>query len=121
MGHAVINSHSSIPMALYFAVCEFLCPEIVFESLPRRPPDGILTKFIVSAFIGFIFGTMTLRASLRSALTLFGNLLWLQFMPQFGIRTDQLSHPQLTTTQPILMSAIIYGMMVSGALLHRWC
>ena len=43
MEDAVIDSHSSMPMTLYFAVCEFSCPEIVFAYLPRRPPDGILT------------------------------------------------------------------------------
>jgi hypothetical protein len=48
MENAVIDSRSSMPMTLYFAICNFLCPEIVFASLPQRPPDGILTKFIVS-------------------------------------------------------------------------
>jgi hypothetical protein len=65
MENAVIDSRSSMPMTLYFAICNFSCPEIVFASLPRRPPDGILTTFIVSTFIGFIFGIMTLRACIK--------------------------------------------------------
>ncbi len=40
-------------MTLYFAICEYSCPEIVFSLLPKWPPDGLITAFIISMLIGF--------------------------------------------------------------------
>ena len=63
--NAVLESEFSMPMTLYFAICEYSCPEIIFSSLPRRPPDGIFTSFIISSFIGFIFAAMTIRTCFK--------------------------------------------------------
>jgi hypothetical protein len=52
-------------MTLYFAICKYSCPEIVFGFLPRRPPDRMFTSFIISSFIGFIFAAMTIRTCFR--------------------------------------------------------
>jgi hypothetical protein len=60
MEDAVLTSEYSMPMTLYFAICEYSCPKIVFGSLPQRPPDGIFTAFIILSFIGFIFAAMTI-------------------------------------------------------------
>jgi hypothetical protein len=38
----------------------------------------------------------------------------------YSLRKSFVSHPHLTTTQPISMSAIFLGTMVSVASLHRW-
>ncbi len=65
MEDIILDSDSSMPMTLYFAICKYLCPEIVFSSLPRQPPDGIFTAFIISVFIGFIFGAMTIRTCFK--------------------------------------------------------
>ncbi len=34
MEHEVIDSDTSMPMTLHFAICKFSCPEIVFLKLP---------------------------------------------------------------------------------------
>jgi hypothetical protein len=65
MNDVVLDSDSSMPMTLYFAICEYSCPEIVFASLPRRPPDGMLTAFIISSFIGIIFTVMPVRSCFK--------------------------------------------------------
>ncbi len=65
MENAVLASKFSMPMTLYFAICEYSCPEIVFGFLPRRPPKGMFTSFIILSFIGFIFAAMTIRTCFR--------------------------------------------------------
>ena len=35
MEDIILDSDSSMPMTLYFTICKYLCPEIVFSSLPR--------------------------------------------------------------------------------------
>jgi hypothetical protein len=65
MEDIVLDSNSSMPMTLYFAICEYLCPDIVFSSLPRQPPDGIFMAFIILVFIGFIFSAMTIRTCFK--------------------------------------------------------
>ena len=46
MEHQVMDSEKNMPMTLYFAICEFSCPETVFSKLPWRPPDGFITSMI---------------------------------------------------------------------------
>jgi hypothetical protein len=46
----------SMPMTLYFAICNFSCPDIVFSALPKMPPKGVITAFIVRAIITLFFG-----------------------------------------------------------------
>ncbi len=60
----VVKSKYSMPITLHFAICNFSCPEIVFSSLPRCPPDGIITAFIILVFIGSIFSVMAIRTCL---------------------------------------------------------
>jgi hypothetical protein len=60
----VVKSKYSMPITLHFATCDFSCPEIVFSSLPRRPPDGTITAFIILVFIGSIFSVMAIRTCL---------------------------------------------------------
>ncbi len=47
--------------AIYFAICQFSCPDIVFSELPRIPPKGIITHVLLSTLITWIFGIITLR------------------------------------------------------------
>jgi hypothetical protein len=51
----------SMPITLHFAICNFSCPENVFSSLPRQPPDRIITAFITFVFIGSIFSLMAIQ------------------------------------------------------------
>ncbi len=51
----------SMPMTLHFAIIEFSCPEIVFLSLPRCPPDGFITLFVVLILITTIFTIIMTR------------------------------------------------------------
>ncbi len=64
MEQDVTVSAQSMPMMLHFAIIEFSCPEIVFLSLPRRPPDGFITSFVVSILITTIFTIITTRTCL---------------------------------------------------------
>ena len=41
----------SMPITLYFAICNFSCLDIVFSALPRMPPKGVIAAFIVRANI----------------------------------------------------------------------
>jgi len=61
MGKQVTAGEHSMPMTIYFAICEFSCPDIVFSDLPRMPPKGIITHTLLSILITGIFGVMTLR------------------------------------------------------------
>ncbi len=56
-----------MPMTLYFAICNFSCPDIVFSALPRMPPKGVITAFIVRAIIIMFFGRIVLQTSIRLA------------------------------------------------------
>jgi len=64
MEQNVTTSSQSMPMPLHFAILEFSCPEIVFLSLPRRPPDGFITSFMVSLLITTIFTIIMTRTCL---------------------------------------------------------
>ena len=64
MEQDVAASAQSMPMTLHFAIIEFSCPELVFLSLPRRPPDGFITSFLVSILITTIFTIITTRTCL---------------------------------------------------------
>jgi hypothetical protein len=75
MDDAISKSDFSMPMTLYFAICRYSCPKFVFLFLPRRPPDGILTSFIISGFIGFIFATMTVRTCFKLSSSSLRNIL----------------------------------------------
>jgi hypothetical protein len=61
MGKQVTASEHSMPMTIYFAICQFSCPDIVFCELPRMPPKGIITHVLLSTLITGIFGIITLR------------------------------------------------------------
>jgi len=54
-------------MTLYFAICNFLCPDIVFSALPRMPPKGVIPAFIIRAIIMMFFGRIVFRKSIRLA------------------------------------------------------
>ena len=51
MEQNVTESSQSMPMMLHSAILEFSCPEIVFLSLPKRPPDGFIPSFMVLLLI----------------------------------------------------------------------
>jgi hypothetical protein len=61
MGKQVTASEHSMLMTIYFAICQFSCPDIVFCELPRMPPKGIITHVLLSTLITGIFGIITLR------------------------------------------------------------
>jgi len=67
MGKIGTKGEHSMPMMLYFAICNFSCPDIVFSALPKMPPKGVITAFIVRAIITMFFGQIVLRTSIRLA------------------------------------------------------
>jgi hypothetical protein len=67
MGKRGTEGEHSMPMTLYFAICNFSCPDIVFSVLPRMPPKGVITAFMVRAIITMIFGRIVLQTSIRLA------------------------------------------------------
>ena len=64
MEQNVTVSSQSMPMMLHFAILELSCPEIIFVSLPKRPPDRFITSFMVLLLITTIFTIITTRTSL---------------------------------------------------------
>ncbi len=64
MEQDVTASSQSMPMMLHFAILEFSCPEVVLLSLPRCPPDGFITSFVVLLLITTIFTIITTRTCL---------------------------------------------------------
>jgi hypothetical protein len=62
MGKQVTDGEHSMLMTIYFAICHFSCPDIVFRELPQMPPKGVITHALLSILITWIFGVFTLRA-----------------------------------------------------------
>jgi hypothetical protein len=65
MGKRGHEGEQSMPMTLYFAICNFLCPDIVFLELPRIPPKGFITLFIIRAFITMFLGRIVLQTLIQ--------------------------------------------------------
>jgi hypothetical protein len=55
MEQEVSASDQNMPITLHFAILKFSCPDIVFLSLPRRPPDGLITSSLVFMLMLLIF------------------------------------------------------------------
>jgi hypothetical protein len=64
-GKHVNESEHSTLMTLFFVVCHFLTPDIVFSDLPRMPPKGIITSILVKFIITGIFGIITTQTCYR--------------------------------------------------------
>jgi hypothetical protein len=62
MEHEVINSDTSMPMTLHFAICKFSCSEIVFLKLPWQPPNGFITSYLAMTLISTIFMLTTIHS-----------------------------------------------------------
>jgi hypothetical protein len=56
------ESPHTMQMTIYFAICHFSCPDLVFKTLPRRPPDGFITDELAMSINSVIFGLLTLSA-----------------------------------------------------------
>jgi hypothetical protein len=59
------ESPHTMKMTLYFAICHFSCPDLVFKALPRRPPDDYIMDGLVMITISVIFGLIFSRAWIR--------------------------------------------------------
>jgi hypothetical protein len=59
------ESPHTMQMTLYFAICNFLCPDLVFKALPCRPPDGFIMDGLAMIPISLIFGLLVSRAWIR--------------------------------------------------------
>jgi hypothetical protein len=79
MEHGVIDSETSMPMTLHFAICKFSCPEIVFSKLPQGPSDGLITSFLAMTLISTIFTVITFHAC---------SCLWIHWLKQINITTS---------------------------------
>ncbi len=55
------ESPHTMQMTLYFAICHFSCPDLVFKTLPRQPPEGFIVDGFAMSSISFIFGLLTMR------------------------------------------------------------
>ncbi len=61
MGKQVTVGKYSMPMTIYFTICKFSCPDLVFSALPQMPPEGIITHGLLGTLINCIFGIITFR------------------------------------------------------------
>jgi hypothetical protein len=64
-GKHINKSEHSMLMTLYLAVCQFSSPDIVFLELPRMPPKGYITSFLVKLMITGIFSVVTFQTCSR--------------------------------------------------------
>ena len=55
------ESPHTMQMTLYFAICHFSCPDLLFKTLPHWPPDGFILDRFAMSIISVIFGLLTLR------------------------------------------------------------
>jgi hypothetical protein len=62
IGNHLDQSPHTVQMTLYFAICHFSCPDLVFKTLPCHPPDGFITEGFAIFIILVIFGIITLPA-----------------------------------------------------------
>jgi hypothetical protein len=56
------ESPHTMQMTIYFAICHFLYPDLVFKALPRQPPDGFIMDGLPMSTVSIIFGLLTLCA-----------------------------------------------------------
>ncbi len=54
-----------MPMTIYFAICHFSCPDIIFLELPRVLPNSFITCVLVNAIIAGIFGVITCQTCIH--------------------------------------------------------
>jgi hypothetical protein len=52
----------TMQMTLYFLICHFSCPEIVFKMLPHQPPDGFITEGLTVSIIMAIYSIIIFQA-----------------------------------------------------------
>ncbi len=117
MGDDVVKSEYSMPITLHFAICDFSCPEIVFSSLPRWPPDGIIMAFIIMVFIESIFSVMAIQTCFNISVYSLRKLLLAEIKAAaLRHQTDRLNFWQPTTTHVRWMPLDTYGTMVFEAL-----
>jgi hypothetical protein len=45
------ESPHTMHMTLYFAICHFSCPDLVFKTLPCQPPDGFIMDGLAMSII----------------------------------------------------------------------
>ncbi len=62
IGNCLDQSPHMMQMRLYFAICNFSCPDLVFKPLLGWPPDGFITKGFAISIVSMIFGIITFRA-----------------------------------------------------------
>ncbi len=60
IGNHLDQSLHTMQMTLYFAICHFSCPDLVFKTIPCRPPDSFITEGFTISIILVIFGIITL-------------------------------------------------------------
>jgi hypothetical protein len=64
----VSASDQSMTMTLHLAILKFSCPDIVFLLLPRCPPDGLITSFLVLILISSIFTIIMIHICIHLSL-----------------------------------------------------
>ncbi len=60
-GKQISERKHSMPIRLYFAICNFSSTEFVFLQLPRKPPKGVITSVLVQIIITGIFGIIAIQ------------------------------------------------------------
>jgi hypothetical protein len=44
IGNHLAQSLHMMQITLYFAICHFSCPDLVFKTIPCPPPDGFIME-----------------------------------------------------------------------------
>ncbi len=58
IGNHLDQSLHKMHMILYFEICHFSCPDLVFKTIPCCLPDGFITEGVAIFIILVIFGIL---------------------------------------------------------------
>jgi hypothetical protein len=65
IGNHLDQSPHTMQMTLYFAICHFSCPDLVFKTIPHHLPGSFIMDGFAISIILVIFRIITIRAWIR--------------------------------------------------------
>jgi hypothetical protein len=65
IGNHMDQSPHTMQMTLYFAICHFSCPDLVFKTIPHHLPGSFIMDGFAISIILVIFRIITIRAWIR--------------------------------------------------------
>ena len=117
MGKRATEGEHSMPMTIYFAICQFSCPDIVFLKLPRKPPNGIITSALVRVIIAGIFSVITFQTCIRITKLSFAS----EIKAMIRRRISKSIRAELETSSPALIWDLVNDTKITISNTRRSC